>query len=753
MSGQGSARRPALALAAWLAGAAACRHEPAPPGEEPASPAASSSSRPLPPSSRALAAPFYDLLANRARFRVHDAGLLVSFAGEGFRIYDLALRDAWGPPQPRTADLPASRRLQGKARLLLPWAGGPAELRLRGAGAVTVSIDGKKRPLLTATGEGARLPLGELAAGEHELSLAPKGKPALVSLELAAPAAAGCADSPAAAAPAAAASSVADDERGLDGARAFAITVELPARAAISFTPRGGGEATVAVRGEDGRRRVVWQGRADGNPQLVSLDIEPQLAELSLESPACGVQWQALRLGVLPAPPAAAPPPAPPPAPSRPRRAEHVVMIVVDTLRADRLAAIATTRVRTPRLTAALQRGGVVFANHLSVAPSSPPSHATLQTGLYPRVHGVAGDVAPLREGSPMLSALLAERGFYTGYVGNNDFAMGRLKKPGKWSEFHAPVFEKKGMDCAPIIERALQMLATAVAAKQRAFLSLLPLEPHVPYDFHAGITDTYYAGPYPRPLGKRVTSAHLGRIRARGLPPAGWEQLRALYDGEVTAFDACFGALEDGLTKLGIADQTAILLTSDHGEGMGERDNNTGHAYSLYRELTWVPLYALGGGVAGVANTGTGRKASPADVRRVTSATSNLDLPPTVLELLGEPIDPRMQGASLAPILRGEAPWPRAVASEYGKAYAVAAGRWHYVADYEGRGKLFDVIDDPEELHDRSAEAAVPLRYLREAAAMFLSQRTTWRGADGSLTDLSPAFTSSRRGRATGAR
>lgn len=700
-------------------------HHP-PPADPAPAPAPAVKPSPTPPAvQHVLPSPSYDLIDNAARVRVYDAGLRVSFAGEGFRIYDLALRDAWGPAPPRRDN--AGRRLQGKARLLLPWSGGPAELRLRGAGTVQLTVNGKKRPPLTATAEGARLALGELPAGEHELTLAPKGKPELVSLELGAPDAKGCDAASIAKVPGNPGRQV------LEVARSHAITVELPERAVLSFTPMGGGSATISARGEDGQRRVVWEGLADGKPHLAAIGLPPQLAELRFETPECDVQWRSPRLVTSAAPGAPAAPSAGSAPPAAKLRAEHVILIVVDTLRADGLSDITRSRVRTPRLSAAMARGGVAFANHHSVAPSSPPSHATLQTGVLPRVHGVAGDDAPLREGTPMLSALLAERGFFTAYVGNNDFAMGRLKKPGNWAEFRAPVFEKKGMDCGPIVERALQILGKAAAGKRRIFLSLLPLEPHVPYDFHPGITETYFPGPYVGPVGKRVSSAMLGRFRARGLPPAGWAQMRALYDGEITAFDACYGALEDGLAKLGLAEQTAILLTSDHGEGMGERNNSTGHAYSLYRELTWVPLLAFGGPLEQAAG-----KRRP-NVRRFTAATSNLDVPPTVLELLGEPVDPRMQGQSLAPVLRGESPWPRAIATEYGKAYAVAAGRWHYVADYEGRGKLFDVMTDPDSQRDRSADAPVPLRYLREAAAMFLSQRTTWRGADGSWTNLAP--------------
>lgn len=658
---------------------------------------------PARPTARAslAAAPRYELARNRARLRVYRAGLNVSFADEGFRIYDLALRDVWGP-------LASERRLLGKALLRLPWPGGPAQLVVRHRGKGQLALRGK-RYKLPAGQDVSTLSLGDQPAGELELTVEGKGL-ALGSLELMTPGATPC---PASGPDAPAASA-------LGGARALELSLEVPDGAALAFTPRGG-QAAVSVRTEDGKRVELWRGRGDGTPRVAPLGVQGQIVTLALESPGCDVWWSDAMLGALEA---AAPPRAP-------AAARNLVLIVVDTLRADRMPTVVGARgapPQTPRLVAAVARGGAVFARHLAVAPSSPPSHATIHSGQLPRVHGAVGDTAPLAAGAPLLSALLGARGFFTGYAGNNDFAMGRLAKAARWSEAHAPVFEGKGIDCAPLVERGLGLLATARQRGQRAFVTLLPIEPHVPYRFHDGITDRYFAGPYAPPLGKRVTSAHLGRVRARGLPPAGWQQLRALYDGEVTYFDGCYGALEDGLRELGLADDTVVVLTSDHGEGMGERGNNTGHAYSLGHELLWVPLLVFGGPL----QSGT--------VVRHGGATSNLDLAPTVLELLGLSPDPRMQGHSLAPLVRGEPRWPGAAAAEYGKAYAVSAGRWHYVADYEGRGKLYDVIADPAQLHDRSGDAAVPLRYLREAAAVFLSQRTRWRADWGTWTEFGPA-------------
>ena len=253
--------------------------------------------------------------------------------------------------------------------------------------------------------------------------------------------------------------------------------------------------------------------------------------------------------------------------------------------------------------------------------------------------------------------------------------------------------------------------------------MSLLPIEPHVAYRFHDGITERYHAGPWGPTFKKKVTGAHLGRIKSLHLGPADWDQLRALYDGEVTHFDRCYGALEDGLAAAGVLDRTAIVITSDHGEGLGERGGRAGHAYGLNRELVATPLIVVGGVAAA----------------RVTVPTSNLDLAPTILALLGLPADPRMQGQSVLP-LAAQRTKPAVVASEYGKSYALRAGRWHLVVGYAGDQHLYDVAIDPDENDDRAAASPIALRYLRDAAGLYLAHRARWHTATwGTLADLAP--------------
>jgi choline-sulfatase len=495
--------------------------------------------------------------------------------------------------------------------------------------------------------------------------------------------------------------------------RRVSLYSELPPGAYLSAHPVGAGHVTVRITDEQGSAVDAYSGPATAIVAPIALPSTiDHVVRIDLVADDGCARWDGAVIGVVTAPPA----------PAATHRVDNVVLVVVDTLRADRLAAYGPTRVETPRMTAAAQRG-VVFLRNQSMAPSSPPSHATIHTGQIPRVHGITGDDGTVAADTPVLSAIVGAAGITTGYVGNNDFAMSRWKKLGRWHTFEVP-FYAHGKDCGPIIERALIQATAAHAAGQRFFLSLLPIEPHVAYRFHAGITDRYWTGAWPKPFAQKVTGAHLGRIKSMHLTDDDWQRLRALYDGEVTYFDQCYGALEDGLRAAGVLDTTAIVIASDHGEGQGERGGRAGHAYSLNRELVSTPLIIVGG-------------VAPA---RVTVPTSNLDLAATVLDLLGVPADHRMQGASLLPLAQAAVALPTVVASEYGKSYALRASRWQLVVDYDGTQHLYDVAADPDEDHDRVGHDPIALRYLRDAGGLFLAHRTHWHATTwGSLAGLVP--------------
>lgn len=709
---------------------------PVPPGAEPAvahgdHTAPGDQVAPPPAKPALLAEPRLDLTANQVRFHLYDKGLVIPVGGEGIDLYALDYKRSWGDvmtvqdvetmENPKPGGPETGRKLKKGASLIAPWPGGAGQIAIRfRAMTMTVRVDGKV--VKTAIGGNPGVAWGTvtfdlpatLSAGDHRFSFDAKsneGPPLIESVELIPAAGAGAA-TPCAGEPLPRSALAADGALG--GWPRLDLMTEIPtANGYLAVTPTGGGAAAITARVEgEADSRTLWSGTADGGERVVDLaPIAGKLVALSFTG-GCSTRWTkaAIAVAARDVPAAAAP-------------VKNVILIVIDTLRGDRVAAMGATRVETPRFTA-LAAKGVAFRRHQSMAPSSPPSHASIQTGQIPRVHGVTGDDGQMKPDAPILSRILHDAGLWTGYVGDNDFAMGRFKKLAAWDEAHTPTFEGKGLDCVAVFEGALALVKKARAANQRYFISVLPIQPHEPYRYHEGITEKYFPGPFPKPVGKRVVD--LGRFKKRGLTDTQWDQLRGLYDGEVTYVDStCYPVLEDGLAELGALDDTAIILTSDHGEGMGERNNNVGHAYSLNRELIAVPLIIVAPGLA---------------PRTIDTATSAADIAPTVLDLLGFPVDPRMQGASLLPLARTGDAIPRVIASEYGRAYALRGAHWRYMVGYDDKGVLYDIDADPIETKDAGRDAPIALRYLRDAAGLYLAHRNDWRATTwGTLADLAP--------------
>jgi arylsulfatase A-like enzyme len=212
----------------------------------------------------------------------------------------------------------------------------------------------------------------------------------------------------------------------------------------------------------------------------------------------------------------------------------------------------------------------VTFTSTQAASPSSPPSHASIQSGCLPRKHGILGDSSKLNPGTPTISAILAKAGVATGFVGDASFAMGRLKSACTWTEFHQPNAEGKGGDCSAVVKQLLAFASEQSQAGKRFFLSGVAFEAHTPYIYHQGTTEHYFAGPFDPAIGKSPDGTILTAIVGGKLhmTQERWAQLHGLYDGEVEHLDGCFGTLMEGLQSQKLAANTAVVLLADHGEG-----------------------------------------------------------------------------------------------------------------------------------------------------------------------------------------
>jgi arylsulfatase A-like enzyme len=731
-------------------------------GPAPATPGSGSTAgsadadRPGTPAAPALdEEPRIDLVHNRFLWHLsppeHVAGVYIPVAAEGFRKYTQEYRSPWGDVVTREGQ--TGRALAGRsATLRVPWRDAaedqPVRLRVRLHGLaqgqrLSLDLNGKRviNEGVAAAWQDLAVSIepGVLRQGENELQLflgkrAADGAYGLIhsiAIEPAAePAATPAAEAWPPLSPAARVTAGGRALPALTGFAHMAIYLEIPDTAWLvvhTAAPRGGARFRITAQTVDGAPLPILDHQAEGDTwtaHAVRVDaLANQLAVLdfTITGPgAASAAWGAPRLALEAAP-----------SRQRPAPYDHAILLVIDALRADRLTLYGDTRVASPRMTADGRSRGVVFLHNQAASPSSPPSHGSIQTGMIPRVHGVSGDTGKLEPGTPMISTQLGDAGIATGYYGNNPFGMARLEAPGRWTAFHQPNQEGKGIDCAVLMDEMLGFAEAQAKAGKRFFISSLPYEPHTPYLYHEGITDKYHPGPWGPPVGKKVDGGLLGSISSGKvtLNEAQWSQLRGLYDGEVEHMDGCYGQLIDGLEARGLRGRTLVVITADHGEGLFEH-GLMGHAFGHYAELANVPLVLVGDGLVENGQV-------------VETVSSHLDITPTILDLMGVTPSERIQGQSLVPLFLRKGPWtPRVVSLEYGRSYGLRARRWKYIVDYQQNESVFDHVTDPTEQTDLVARSPMALRYLRDLAGFFLAHREAWRTASfGPLNNHGPGF------------
>ena len=368
-----------------------------------------------------------------------------------------------------------------------------------------------------------------------------------------------------------------------------------------------------------------------------------------------------------------------------------VVLIVIDTLRADALTCYGAAPGSSPRLDA-LAADGVRFVAAQSAAPWTGPSVSALLTGRYPDEVGVHGLMDPLPASVDNLAQRMLANGYRTGAVVSNNIA-GAAYGHGKGYE--KGVFKRyKGREhrgdayglpiftADHVTDTALSMYRELAAGEAPVFLYVHYTDPHEPY-----LPPEPYRG---RALSglTALTEEYVARRLFLEQPPTAEEfaALRALYAGEVAFVDAEVGRFLDGLDA-----ETLVIVTADHGEEFREHGQFL-HGQSLHQELLHVPLIVRGRGLA--------------RARVVQEPVSLVDVLPTVLELCGLPEEQGLAGLSLAGWMRAEpatATEPRILHAVVEKPdlrhWSARRGRFKLINDpVHGRKTLYDLDTDPGE-------------------------------------------------------
>ena len=396
-----------------------------------------------------------------------------------------------------------------------------------------------------------------------------------------------------------------------------------------------------------------------------------------------------------------------PKSPPAPPAARNLVLITIDTLRADRLGAYGSTTVATPNLDR-LAREGAMAMHASAQVPLTRPSHTSLLTGLYPAEHGIRDNVSPpLRPGVPLLAEILQQHGFRTGAFVSS-IVLSKQSGLGRGFATYADQFEI-GEDDARFLNTIQKRGDTTVAeaaawlrqpGSERRFAWVHLYDPHDPYE-------------PPEPYATR----YAGR----------------LYDGEVAWSDELVGRLDAVLAETGLRDNTLLVVTADHGEGLDEHGEAV-HGFFVYETTLHVPLIVRGPRVT----PGT----------KVESVTRSIDVMPTVLDLLGlADATPAVSGRSVAPALAGKAMADEPTFAEsltplihYGWSdlRALRDGRWKYIL--APRPELYDLDQDPGELKNLVDREANRARAYRSGIEQHLRrEQTALRGTESATATVPP--------------
>jgi arylsulfatase A-like enzyme/Flp pilus assembly protein TadD len=389
----------------------------------------------------------------------------------------------------------------------------------------------------------------------------------------------------------------------------------------------------------------------------------------------------------------------------RPSKRLNLILITLDTARADAFGAYGQAMPTSPHIDRMAQEG-VLFDDAMTASPSTLPSHATIMTGLLPFAHGVRSNTGYLLgEEQTTLAEILTGRGYTTSaeiaapVIGRHtrlDQGFLKYREPSDYDIERKKIFvadpnakngrrliEAHDRDGSDITKHGLEFIERNRDGDRPFFLWLHYFDPHIAYQ---------------APTAFRV----------------GFEQ--SAYHAEIHYTDHQVGRILKALRQTGLRERTLVVLTSDHGEGLGEHDEST-HSFFVYESTMRVPLLLWGPG-------------SIPQGRRISTPVRTTDIAPTILEWLGLPAPPAIHGRSLRPLVDRE-PDAGVPGPGYGESVEPLAlfgssmlrtlrtGDWKYIHKLEP--ELYRVDRDPGELENLASLHLDRVQAMRDALSEFV--------------------------------
>ncbi|MBK6940990.1 MAG: sulfatase [Planctomycetes bacterium] len=421
----------------------------------------------------------------------------------------------------------------------------------------------------------------------------------------------------------------------------------------------------------------------------------------------------------------------------------NVVLFIIDTLRADHLACYGYPRPTSPRIDE-LARDGVLFERAIAQAPYTWTSFGSIFTGKYPRAHGLLKmdatqrfdpkrnvtiqqvlDAAGHRTGAFMTGMISNASGLLDGFATYFESTVGRdpVRRASLWSYWRSELVAhalwnklRRALDPAIVSNEAIAWLDDH--ANDRFFLVVHLFSTHTPYDPPRAydVFETSGASDL-----DRFTTDHARAIEMGQWTPTDGDKARItdLYDGGVLFADAQVGSVVDELARLGVLDETAIVITADHGEAFGENGPFWEHDW-MFNTNQHVPLIVR---LPGKAGAGT----------RVPVPVETVDIAPTLVDLLQLPPMADVHGESLMPWARGERPKTDDFAYCENNYYeSIQNAEWKLVRprapDPKDPPRLYHLASDPGERRNVAKSKPEALAAMTAALDAWVKSLPEWR-------------------------
>ena len=397
----------------------------------------------------------------------------------------------------------------------------------------------------------------------------------------------------------------------------------------------------------------------------------------------------------------------------------NVVVIVVDTLRADHLSGYGYSRQTSPNLDHIAQNG-VLFEEAFAAASWSLPSHASLLTGRYPFEHGA--EKGPLNERYLTIAEAFRDRGYRTGGFSANSFFFCRRMGMGRgfihFDDYSGSLTQAAVRTCyGRYLEAFLNRLDLKIFPVRRtapevnsSFLRWINVKPQTPFFAVLNYFDVH--DPYFPPQPYRTRFSKLKdpggiideSLASHGLPSTP-DQLQGeidAYDGSIAYVDDQIGRLLAELKKRNLTNNTLVVITSDHGESFGAHGLFI-HGNSLYRGQIRVPLVFYW-------------PSKIPEGLRIPRPVSNAAIPATLLDLTGNGGKSQFPIASLSHLWKAvpsdsdwplpesdlaQLPWNPKAPNYSGAMRSIIGPQFHYIWNEKLGEELYDWHHDPQELHD----------------------------------------------------